>query len=412
MIKSLSILFYIRKDKEHSNGEVPIYCRITIEGQRSVFALRRTVSSDKWDSIKQNVKGNSEESKNINAYITLITNRIYEITYRMEESKELITAQSVKEYLIGSTPKRVKSIFRIFEDHNNKIKSLIGSGYSARTLERFQTTLKHLRDFVKWKYNKSDFNLHEVNLEFITELDYFLRSQKHIANNTTVKYVTNFKKIIKIAIANSWITSNPFTSYTMKIKKTNRGFLSSTEIEAIYNKRFEIKRLEQIRDIFIFQCYTGLAYADASKITRENLLQDNNGVMWLRTRRVKTEEAVNLPLLPRAIQILEKYKDNADNNPDGHLLPFPTNQKMNAYLKEIGELCGVEKSLSSHLARHTFATTVTLNNGVSLETVSKMLGHTNIMTTKIYARMLDTRVLDEMQKLQGRMLDQKNKERD
>jgi hypothetical protein len=335
MIKSLSILFYIRKDKTHSNGNAPIYCRITVEGQRSVFAIQRTVHPQKWDSVKGAVKGNTEEAKSLNAYITLLTNRVYEAQHKLEEANSIITSHAIKDILIGNTHKKSRSVFSVFEDHNNKIKSLIGTHYSFHTHERFQTTINHLREFVLWKYNRTDYALHEVNHEFINELDYYLRSQKHTSNNTTVKYVRNFKKIIRIALANSWITFDPFINYTMRIKKTDRGYLTQQELDLLMEKHFPITRVEQVRDIFVFMCYTGLAYIDAKKLTKVNLYRDVKNVFWVKTKRTKTGTEVSVPLLPNAVEILEKYSSNSATSDGGYLLPVLSNQKMNAYLSEI-----------------------------------------------------------------------------
>jgi site-specific recombinase XerD len=292
-------------------------------------------------------------------------------------------------------------LFRVFEEHNNKIKKLINSGYADGTHERYVTCLKHLQDFVLHHYKRTDFLLSEVNHEFIMELDYYLRTTRKCCNNTTIKYIKNFRKIIRIALASSWIEKDPFINYKTKLDKVDRGYLTKEELELLSKKQFSIKRIEQVKDIFVFQCYTGLAYCDTFKLTGENIIKDDNGVLWVKSKRTKTDTPINVPLLPVALEILNKYKTSSEST--SKLLPVLSNQKANAYLKEIGDLCGIEKSLSCHLARHTFATTVTLANGISLETVSKMLGHTNLVTTKIYARMLDSRVLSEMQILSSKL---------
>ena len=243
--------------------------------------------------------------------------------------------------------------------------------------------------------------LKEVNHEFIIELDYFLRTEKKCCNNTAVKYIKNFRKIIRIAIANSWIDKDPFINYKPKLNKVDRGYLTKEELEALSLKQFSIERIEQVRDVFLFQCYTGLAYCDTYKLTSANVVKDDAGFLWVKSKRTKTDIPINVPLLHVAQEILNKYKTNSEKNLK--LLPVLSNQKMNAYLKEIADICGINKRLSCHLARHTFATTVTLANGISLESVSKMLGHTNLVTTKIYARMLDSRVLSEMQILSAKL---------
>jgi site-specific recombinase XerD len=294
----------------------------------------------------------------------------------------------------------------VFEDHNQKVKTLIGSTFAYGTYERYQTALKHLKDFVAWKYSRNDFFLHEIDHEFVAEYDFYLRSVRKCNNNTSVKYIKNFGKIIRYSIANAWIDKNPFLNFKMKLSKVDRGYLNKEELTMLVEKHFSINRLEQVKDVFLFQCFTGLAYCDVCKLTHENITSDDNNILWLKTKRTKTDTAVNVPLLPGALQIIEKYSNNKTRSSE-KLLPVPSNQKLNAYLKEIGELTGINKRLSCHLARHTFATTVTLANGISLESVSKMLGHTNLTTTKIYARMLDSRVLDEMQLLHKKLNNKK-----
>lgn len=399
MINTLTVLFHIRLDKKNQKGKSPIFCRITVEKQRATFSIQRLVYPDKWDAAKEIVKGNNEEAKNINAYINLIKKKIYEAHYKLVESNTPVHADVLKQVVLNKEKTKSKNVFKVFEEHNQKVKTLIGSSFAYGTYERYQTALKHLKEFVLWKYQRNDYYLHEINHEFIHEYDYYLRSVRKCNNNTTVKYIKNFGKIIRYSMANSWIEKNPFTNFKMKLDKVDRGYLNKDELAMLATKHFSIKRLEQVRDVFIFQCFTGLAYCDVSKLTWENISPDDNGVLWLKTKRTKTDTAVSVPLLPGAIEIIEKYKVMNLHK----LLPVPSNQKLNAYLKEVGELSGIQKRLSCHLARHTFATTVTLANGISLESVSKMLGHTNLLTTKIYARMLDTRVLDEMQLLKSKL---------
>jgi site-specific recombinase XerD len=404
MINTLTVLFHLRVDKRNQNGKSPIFCRITVEKERATFSLQRSVYPDKWDAAKEMVKGNTEEVKNINAYISLIKNKIYEAHYKLVDSNTPVDADMLKRLVLNKDRIKSKSVLRVFEDHNQKVKTLIGSTFAYGTYERYQTALKHLKDFVTWKYNRNDFFLHEIDHEFITEYDFYLRSVRKCNNNTTVKYIKNFGKIIRYSIANAWIDKNPFLNFKMKLNKVDRGYLNKEELTMLIEKHFSINRLEQVKDVFLFQCFTGLAYCDVCKLTHENITPDDNNILWLKTKRTKTDTAVNVPLLPGALQIIEKYSNNKTRSSE-KLLPVPSNQKLNAYLKEIGELTGINKRLSCHLARHTFATTVTLANGISLESVSKMLGHTNLNTTKIYARMLDSRVLDEMQTLSSKLKD-------
>ncbi len=402
MVKNLNILFYIRKDKADSLGNAPIYCRITVDGKRSELAIKREAPIERWVPGNEIIKGSSEEFKSINTYIDTVRTKIYDHHRMLEDANKTVTAEAIKNSYLGISTKS-KSLFAIFEDHNAKVKSLVGQDFAAGTLDRYTTCLHHLRAFVLSRYNKSDFFLCDIDNEFITELDYYLRSVRKCANNTTIKYIKNFKKIIRIAIANGWLLRDPFLNYKPKLKKVDRGYLTQEELDKLAAKTFSIPRMQQVKDAFLFQCYTGLAYADVNKLKPEHIVKGADGELWISTHRTKTNSNVNVPLLPEALKILNRYKENPMCINKGVLLPVLSNQKMNAYLKEIGDLCEINKNISSHLARHTFATTVTLANGISLEAVSKMLAHSNMNTTKIYARMMDSRVSDEMQGLKSRM---------
>ncbi len=399
MTKNFNILFYIRKDKADSQGIAPIYCRITVDGKRSELAIKRDIHISKWDSSKCYVKGHSEEVKTLNAYIDSVRSKIYEHQKALMEANKPITAEAIKNSFLGISQKS-KSLFLLFEEHNAKVKQLIGKDFAAGTYERYVTSLSHLKDFVAHHYQLSDFFVSNVNHEFIQEFDHYLRSVRNCANNTTVKYLKNFKKIIREAIAKGYLNVDPFLSYKVKLKKVDRGFLTMEEIESIEQKTFSIQRLNQVKDIFIFQCYTGLAYADVKKLTKDNVITGADGELWINTRRTKTNNIVNIPLLPKAVEILKKYENSPYCINKNILLPVLTNQRTNAYLKEIGDLCGINKNMSSHLARHSYATSITLSNGVSLEVVSKLLGHSSLSSTRIYSRLLDSRVSEEMKSLQ------------
>lgn len=401
MVKNLNILFYLRRDKEDDKGMVPIYCRISVNGKRSELSLKRYVDPSKWISGKEQVSGTKEESKSINAHIASVRLNLYNHINDMERQNLPITPQSIKSAYLGIKEKSF-SLVDVFTEHNEKVKSLVGQDFAHGTYERYETCLRHVKEFIKTKYQLNDFDLVDINNEFITEFDYFLRATKKCANNTTVKYIKNFKKIIRLSLANGWITKDPFVNYKVKLDKTDRGYLTEDELALISNKEISTPRLAQVRDEFLFQCYTGLAYADIKKLNRDHIVKGIDGNLWISIYRTKTKTHESVPLIPEALTILDKYKDCPEALNKGVLLPILSNQKMNAYLKEIADICGIAKRLSTHISRHTFATTITLANGVSIESVSKMLGHTNINTTKIYARMMDSRVAEEMEALRSR----------
>jgi site-specific recombinase XerD len=279
------------------------------------------------------------------------------------------------------------------------MKSQIGKGYSAGTLERYETTLKHTESFISYHFKRDDYMLSELKFDFITEFEFYLKSVKGIGHNTTMKYLRYFKKIVLIALKNEWIQRDPFARYEMSMKEVKKGYLTKDELKTLYNKEIAVERLQHVRDIFLFCCYTGLAYADVKKLTPDNISKGLDGEYWIFVDRTKTGSTSNVPLLPIAVEMIEKYQTHPIVENSGHVLPVLSNQKMNAYLKELATICGINKNITFHMARHTFATTVTLSNGVSIETVGSMLGHKNLKTTQIYAKVVQEKVSQDMKKL-------------
>jgi len=285
------------------------------------------------------------------------------------------------------------------------MESLIGRGFGANTLKTFKSSLKHVREFIEWKYKRPDYELRKVDHNFIKDYDFYLRTEKGCIPISADKYVKHLKKIILLSLANRWIVSNPFLHYRSTAKPSPRTFLTKYELEAIKDKELSIERLNVVRDIFIFSCYTGLAYVDVQKLSSSEIAKGDDGKLWIFTQRQKTDTPSHIPLLKEALQIIEQYKDHPVCQRRSLLLPVLTNQRMNSYLKEIGDVCGITKVLTFHMARHTFATTVTLSNGVPMETVSKMLGHNSIKTTQHYAKVLDGKISEDMQRLEEKLYD-------
>ena len=301
----------------------------------------------------------------------------------------------LKNKLLGKTEKS-RTLITVFKDHNKKVAALVGNEYAAGTLTRYETSLRHTQSFMEWKYQVADIDVKAIDHDFISNYEFYLRSERKCANNSAVKYIKNFKKIIRICLASGWLEKDPFVNYKAKVKQVDRIFLNAEQIKQITEKTFDTDRLNQVRDIFLFCCFTGLAYADVQKLKQSEIIKGADEEMWIVTKRLKTDTPTKVPLLPAALTILEKYSNDPVCIIKGKALPVSTNQKMNAYLKEIAGVCGINKELTFHTARHTFATTVTLSNGVPIETVSKMLGHTNIKTTQHYAKILDMKVSKDM----------------
>jgi site-specific recombinase XerD len=395
MKTNFSLLFYLKKPKNYQKGLVPIYLRITVNGRRSETTSGRECEPSTWNRFAGRLKGTKEEVKSFNAYLYNLQSQVYEAHRQLAEAGSIITADALKNKFLGKNEK-IRMLIDIFKDHNKKIAALVGKEYAAGTAVRYQTSLKHTQDYLQWQYKISDIDIRQVDHDFITNYEFYLRSERNCANNSAFKYIKNFKKVIGICLANGWLTKDPFINYKIRIKQVDRVFLNQYELQAMADKVFPTERLNQVRDIFLFCCFTGLAYADINKLKRSEIVQGPDGDMWIFTTRKKTDTPSRIPLLPSALALYNKYADHPECWNTNKALPVSSNQKMNAYLKEIADICGIDKPLTFHIARHTFATTVTLTNGVPIESVSKMLGHTNIKTTQHYAKILDLKVSQDM----------------
>lgn len=401
MKTKVSILFYAKKAKAAANGLVPIYTRITINGKRIELSTNRFVEISKWSTEAGKMKGTSEEARSINNHLDILKSQIRDAEMELIHKKIAVNSETIKNKLLG-VDERARMLVPIFQDHNNKIKELVGKEYAPGTLERYTTSLKHTIEFMQWKYNVSDIDITKIDHAFITDYEFWLRSVRNCANNTAVKYLKNFNKIIKLCLANDWLDKNPFANYKSKVKEVERVYLTEAEIQSIIEKDFKTERLSLVRDIFLFSCFTGLAYIDVKNLTKSHISFGIDGEKWIFTHRQKTESASKIPILPVTQIIIDKYENHPQCNNEYKLLPILSNQKMNAYLKEIAGVCEIEKELTFHIARHTFATTVTLTNGVPIESVSKMLGHKNLRTTQHYAKVLDRKVSDDMKILKDK----------
>ncbi len=402
MQTKISILFYAKRAKSTSDGLVPIYLRVTVNGQRIEQSTKRYVDPIKWSTEQGKMKGNSEEARALNTYLDILKAKVYDIQKEIIHDGQEANFENIRNKMLGIET-RNRMLVPIFEDHNKKVEALLNDEFAPGTLERYKTSLKHTVDFLQWKYKVSDIDITKIDHSFVTEYEFYLRSVKKCANNTAVKYIKNFGKIIRICIANGWIDKNPFVNYKSKVKEVERVFLVEEELQTMADKEFQIERLNQVKDIFLFSCFTGLAYIDVKKLTKNNINIGIDGERWIFTNRQKTDTKSNIPLLPMAEEIIAKYKDHPQCINEGKLLPVLSNQKMNGYLKEVADLCGIQKELTFHIARHTFATTVTLTNGVPIESVSKMLGHKNLRTTQHYAKILDRKVSDDMKLLRDKL---------
>ncbi len=411
MKNTFTILFFPRKTRTTKGGEYPIYARVTINGERLVLATKQSVADGKWNTKTGAVKGQQEDALRVNSYLEAFRKQLFDHYTEMLNRGIPVTTITYKKQMLGIQDDQ-KTIVNVFEKHNAQIEARIGHEYARGTLVKFRSTLKHLLAYINVQYQQTDLPLGQLDHSFVTEFEFYLKNTKGCSHNSALKYVKLFRKIIRQCMAHGWMTVDPFVGYKSKVKHVERDFLTKEELETIEKKEFSIPRLQLVKDIFVFSCYTGIAYIDVSKLTKDNLVQDEHGTLWVNLFRTKTNTRSQIPLLPQALEIIRKYESYPVNNNLNRLLPTMSNQKMNAYLKEIADLCGIRKHLTFHVARHSFGTTVTLTNGVPIETVSAMLGHRSIRTTQIYARILNVKIGHDMKVLQNKLAADGKKEKD
>lgn len=405
---TFSINFWLAKAKMKA-GKAPIYCRITVNGQRTEISTKRSIEPNKWDNHGTGmVKGKSEEARIINVYLDMMKTEIQHHLNILNSKGEFITSDKIKKSIKGEDIDNAgeQFLFKAFEYHNSQMEARIGIDVVKATHTKFETVLSKLRSFVKLKHKVNDFYLKELNNKFVVDFEYYLKVNDKIAHNTVMKYIQNLKKVVNMCVANDWLAKDPFINFKLTRKNVIRDVLSITDVQALRKKEFSIERLVEVRDIFLFCCFTGFSFVDVEKLSVNELIIGIDGGKWIYTNRKKTGNQSNVPLLPAALEIVEKYKEHPCRIIQAKLLPVKSNQKMNAYLKEIGDICKITKPLTMHLARHTFATTITLNNGVPMETVSKMLGHTKLSTTQLYAKVLETKVSEDMNQLCDKLFSQ------
>ncbi len=405
MNKTINVHFRLKKRSSYVVGEnLPIYLRLTIDGERTEFTTQREIDPEKWNSKKgRAIATKKEETRQLNSFLETMQAQIYEAQRALLNKGKDITVRSIRNKMLGIEeevidPLKDKSLMPVYREHIKQISDLVGKEYAKGTLKRFKSAFVSLEAFMKHK-KKEDIKLRDLNYQFITDYEFFLKTVRNVEHNTAMGIIKKLKKIIRICVAHDWMEKDPFMNYKVKVRETNRPFLLQDELDKIIALRFTAERLTQVRDIFVFCCYTGLAHADVQKLRRVDIVIGHDGEKWIHTERVKTETATRVPLLPQALKIMDAYKDHPQCVNEGKLLPVSSNQKMNEYLKEIADRCEINKKMTFHTARHTFATTVTLTNGVPIETVSKMLGHKTLRTTQQYAKILDQKVSEDMRVL-------------
>lgn len=398
---SFRVLFFLKKTRLLKNGEASVCMRITVNGTRVENNIRKSIDPALWSQAKETARGKSRRTCDLNTYIEEARIKLYQIFCELEQQNRPVTAHLLQELFFGQEkPEEVRTLLGTMQEHNDQCRALVGTDYALITVRRYESCRRYLAELIRQRYGKEDLPLTEVNGELVRAFAFYLKTEKGCQQNTVIRYMKCLKKITNLARANDWMAKDPFLGIRFHEKEVVREFLTMDELQTIYRKEFPLERLTLVRDVFIFAAFTGMAFIDVQQLAPEHIVRDNNGNLWIRKPRQKTKNMCNIPLLDIPQEILRKYADHPTCRKKGVLLPVPCNQKMNSYLKEIADICMIRKNLTTHCARHSYATSVCLANGVSLENVAKMLGHSNIKMTQHYARVLDSSILRDMMQVE------------
>lgn len=417
---TLGVFFYLDKPRTKNPDGWPIFCRISVDGSHINMSMKQTIAPELWES--GNIIGKTKDCIRIKSFLTEVKSKIYEHYRTLIMAGKPITAQILKLMLLGKPTEekpKIPTLVELFEEHNREIGLLVGKGTSLATVNKYKKTLSVIKEYMQSIHQIEDIEFNKINRKFIHRFEIYLKtehiiknrhgitSERGVEHNVAMKYLQRFKKIVVRAVSEGYITVNPFYSYPIKCVEVERGYLTSEELAKIIDKDFSITRLQRVRDLFLFSCFTGLAYIDIIKLHGKHIENTPGGMVWIKKLREKTHGRSNIPLLPVPIDIIKKYNGGTlDNLPfDKPILPVISNARLNGYLKEIAAVCGIKKNLTFHTARHTFATTVTLTNGVPIETVSSMMGHSNIKMTQHYAKIVTSKIARDMKNLEKMLTD-------
>lgn len=400
---NFNVLFVPRAKKNKKQSKEKLYARVTVNGERVEISLSRDVSEGLFDPKAQRCLGNSTEARNVNDFLSIVLSRLNEIRKGLMIEGKDVSAERIRQIYKGEPDPnevRLPQALELYEEHNRKFKELIGTPkHSAATHKRHITSIRHVKQFLKDVYLKDDIAIDKVNFKFLCDYEHYLKVVRGCNHNSTMKYIKNLGKVIRLAIGEGYLTINPFDKFKLTYETVERVRLTQEEVDRIVNINIPERRLDRVRDMFVFCIHAGTAYADVRDLQMNHISKDAEGTKWITKKRQKTGVEFKVPILKINKKIIKKYKDHPERINEGKVIPNISNQNYNGYLKEVAIRCGIDKELSSHIARHTFATTITLDNGVPLEVISKMLGHTDTKTTQIYAKMQEKAIKQGMSNL-------------
>ncbi|MEQ2912261.1 site-specific integrase [Butyricimonas faecihominis] len=402
MIPKIKILFYLLNSKQTAKGTSTIYCRIVMDNLRKQFSTGIDIPSNEWDKLKQKAKGKSIENKTINLHIDQIKNKLTEAETRlMIEKPDNYSIEDIYLIFKGEYEENTPTLLKLFKERLDKMEKLVGSEYTIRTFRKFKEVFKHVKDFLRDSYKISDISFKKLDFKFIQNFQEYLLIQKKHKPITINKIIQRVNQIVLLAVKYKYIQEHPFKGYKPLKEAKQLVFLTEEEVKTLENFQFIQERLERVRDYYLFSVYTGLAYNEAFGLKEEHIIKGFDGQLWIKMIRQKTQREINIPLLPQALKIIQKYHIAEDQE---YILPTISNQKMNSYLKEVAEIVGIKKNLTHHTARKTFASTILLYNNVPIEIVSKLLGHGNIsVTQKSYAQVINKSVSNHMLQLSKKL---------
>lgn len=393
---TFGVTFYINRSKEKKNGECPVMMRININGQKLALQVHRFIRPNEWSVSKNQMIGRTPQARVFNDYLDAIKLKALKKYNELLSSNDEVSPIMLRDAIMGVNSAKPRMLLDVWEEHTITLKKLIGKENSYATYQKYVLAKKYFSEYLVKQYKVADISLKHLNHQMISGFSDFLKIEKNYGHNTTIKLMQKLKKIISTSLKNGWITKDPFAEITFSIKEVIRPYLTDIELKSLIDFKSEFDRLNKVRDFFVFSCFTGLAYIDIKQLKRKEIEETENGI-WIKTHRQKTGNRSNIPLLKIPLAIIHKYVKLDALSSDDLVLPIMSNQKLNAYLKELADLCNIQKELTFHVARHTFATTVTMTFGVPMESVSKMLGHKKIATTQIYARIVDSKLGEDMQ---------------